>query len=110
MWLIFKVEGVKVTHIPTGVVVVCQEHRTMQKNKFAAIQELRSKLETFSKLFHNLPEHELYPETPATINSVELADATDVLLAYPGRTANESRLKVWEAMRESVIKEHTGQH
>lgn len=34
---------------------------------------------------------------------LELANAKDVLAAYPGRDASEAKLDVWEAMRDSVI-------
>lgn len=38
--------GVKVTHVPTGIVVTCTEHRSMHKNRAEAFKLLVKQLES----------------------------------------------------------------
>lgn len=46
-----------------------------------------------------------YTTLPLSTEEAEIANALDVLRAYPGREASKARLDVWESMRESVLQE-----
>lgn len=46
-----------------------------------------------------------YSTLPLTTQEAEIANALDVLRAYPGKDAGINKLKVWEAMRDSVLYE-----
>ena len=41
--------AIRLTHIPTGLIVVCQDERSQFRNKEIAIKRLRSKLKTLEK-------------------------------------------------------------
>lgn len=36
--------GVKIVHLPTGIVVTCDEHRSQHRNRHAALLELQEKI------------------------------------------------------------------
>lgn len=36
--------GVRITHLPTGLVAECDKHRTQHKNRAACLEELRERL------------------------------------------------------------------
>jgi protein subunit release factor B len=41
--------AVRLTHIPTGIVVTCQDERSQHRNKDIALNRLREKIETLNK-------------------------------------------------------------
>ena len=41
--------AIRLTHLPTGLTVICQDERSQFRNKEIAIKRLRSKLKTFEK-------------------------------------------------------------
>jgi len=41
--------AVRLRHLPTGIVVACQQERSQYRNKLIAVQQLRKKLEELAK-------------------------------------------------------------
>lgn len=41
--------AVRIRHLPTGIVVACQEHRTQYRNRRTALERLRAELELLAK-------------------------------------------------------------
>jgi len=44
-WSLTPDDGVKITHVPSGLVAFCDSERSQHRNKNIAMQELRNKLE-----------------------------------------------------------------
>ena len=44
-------KGIKITHLPTGNIVVCQQHRTQHQNKESAIAAIKAMIDK------NYPAH-----------------------------------------------------
>lgn len=54
--------AVRITHIPTGIVVTCQDERSQHRNKETALGRLREKLEFLNKK----PKKRIKTMTPRT--------------------------------------------
>jgi len=61
-----KVEtAVRITHVPTGIVVACRTERSQHQNRARAIGMLQAKLEQLDKLKHDAEQAKLYSEKGA---------------------------------------------
>ena len=52
--------AVRITHIPTGIVVTCQDERSQHRNKDIALRRLRKKLDALSRK----PKRRIKTKTP----------------------------------------------
>jgi len=66
--------GVKITHVPTGLYTICEEHRSQHKNRDEALRQLEALLDTTAEHRYNrdsqpttmevTPNGRSKPETP----------------------------------------------
>lgn len=105
-WGIGKTKiGWRVTHTPTGISAESADYAKSDVNKQAAHSFLESLVARHARKNNHDSVREVDFLTNTVVDEAEIANAMDVLKAYPGREANEARLAVWEAMRDSVINE-----
>jgi peptide chain release factor 2 len=45
--------GVKITHVPTGLSTICEEHRSQHKNRDEALRQLEALLDTTPEQEYN---------------------------------------------------------
>ncbi len=57
--------AVRITHIPTGIVVICQKERSQYRNKRIALERLHEKLEAL----HKKPKKRIKTKTPKSAHN-----------------------------------------
>lgn len=57
--------AVRITHIPTGIVVTCQDERSQHRNKDIALRRLRKKLDALSRK----PKRRIKTKTPKSAHN-----------------------------------------
>lgn len=97
-----KVEtAVRVTHLPTGLVVVCQDERSQLKNKRRALENMRKKLK-------ELGEQAEKKRIEADVYAQHSKRNTPISFDTAGNTMSDTRLKAFSKIAFPLTQEQFG--